>query len=181
MNKPKVVEQENLQDWAKEIFQKNSFNMIDVSSKKETFRRALASGKIYVGKEVFELIKNKQMPKGDPVTLAEVAAVLGVKKTSELIPLCHPLPIDHTATKIILIEEDYSLEVYCVVSAVAKTGVEMEAIMGVNAALTTIYDLSKIVNPHLKIDNVKLLIKEGGKSGLWTNPDGLPKFLENIF
>ena len=181
MTKPKVVEQENLQDWAKEVFQKNSFNMIDVSSKKETFRRALASGKIYVGKEVFELIKNKQMPKGDPVTLAEVAAVLGVKKTSELIPLCHPLPIDHTATKIILIDEDYSLEVYCVVSAVAKTGVEMEAIMGVNAALITIYDLSKIVNPHLKIDNVKLLIKEGGKSGLWTNPDGLPKFLENIF
>jgi cyclic pyranopterin phosphate synthase len=181
MTKPKIVEQENLRDWAKEIFQKNSFNMIDVSSKKETFRRALASGKIYVGKEVFDLIKNKQMPKGDPVTLAEVAAVLGVKKTSELIPLCHPLPIDHTATKIILIDEDYSLEVYCVVSAVAKTGVEMEAIMGVNAALTTIYDLSKIVNPHLKIDNVKLLIKEGGKSGLWTNPDGLPKFLENIF
>jgi cyclic pyranopterin phosphate synthase len=181
MTKPKVVEQENLRDWAKEIFQKNSFNMIDVSSKKETFRRALASGKIYVGKEVFELIKNKQMPKGDPVTLAEVAAVLGVKKTSELIPLCHPLPIDHTATKIILIDEDYSLEVYCVVSAVAKTGVEMEAIMGVNAALTTIYDLSKIVNPHLKIDNVKLLIKEGGKGGLWTSPDGLPKFLENIF
>ena len=181
MNKPKVVEQENLRDWAKEIFQKNSFNMIDVSSKKETFRRALASGKIYVGKEVFDLIKNNQMPKGDPVTLAEVAAVLGVKKTSELIPLCHPLPIDHTATKIILIDEDYSLEVYCVVSAVAKTGVEMEAIMGVNAALITIYDLSKIVNPHLKIDNVKLLIKEGGKSGLWTNPDGLPNFLENIF
>jgi cyclic pyranopterin phosphate synthase len=181
MTKPKVVEQENLRDWAKEIFQKNSFNMIDVSSKKETFRRALASGKIYVGKEVFDLIKNKQMPKGDPVTLAEVAAVLGVKKTSELIPLCHPLPIDHTATKIILIDEDYSLEVYCVVSAVAKTGVEMEAIMGVNAALITIYDLSKIVNPHLKIDNVKLLIKEGGKSGVWTNPDGLPKFLENIF
>lgn len=120
MTKPKVVEQENLRDWAKEIFQKNSFNMIDVSSKKETFRRALASGKIYVGKEVFDLIKNKQMPKGDPVTLAEVAAVLGVKKTSELIPLCHPLPIDHTATKIILIDEDYSLEVYCVVSAVAK-------------------------------------------------------------
>ena len=107
MTKPKIVEQENLRDWAKEIFQKNSFNMIDVSSKKETFRRALASGKIYVGKEVFELIKNKQMPKGDPVTLAEVAAVLGVKKTSELIPLCHPLPIDHTATKIIPIDGEY--------------------------------------------------------------------------
>ena len=181
MTKPKVVEQENLRDWAKEIFQKNSFNMVDVSSKKETFRRALASGKIYVGKEVFALIQNKQMPKGDPIALAEVAAVLGVKKTSELIPLCHPLPVDHTATKIISNSDDLSLEVFCVVSAVAKTGVEMEAIMGVNAALITIYDLSKIVNPHLKIDNVKLLIKEGGKSGLWTNPDGLPNFLQDIF
>ena len=181
MKNLKVINHEELNDWAKKIFQKNSFNMVDVSSKKETFRRALASGKIYVGKEVFDLIQNKQMPKGDLIALAEVAAVLGVKKTSELIPLCHPLPIDHTATKIVSNSEDFSLEVFCVVSAVAKTGVEMEAIMGVNAALITIYDLSKIVNPHLKIDNVKLLIKEGGKSGLWTNPDGLPNFLQDIF
>ena len=180
MKNIKLINQEELKDWAKEIFKKNSFNMVDVSSKKETFRRALASGKIFVGKEVFNLIKNKEMPKGDPVTLAEVSAVLGVKKTSELIPLCHPLPIDHTATKIIIHEKEYSLEVFCTVSAVAKTGVEMEAIMGVNAALITIYDLSKIVNPHLRIDGVKLLIKEGGKSGLWKNPDGLPSFLEDI-
>ena len=181
MKNLKVLNNEKLKDWAQEIFKKNSFNMIDVSSKKETFRRALASGKIYVGKEVFDLIKNKEMPKGDPIALAEVSAVLGVKKTSELIPLCHPLPIDHTATKIIMNDEENSLEVFCVVSAYAKTGVEMEAIMGVNAALLTIYDLSKIVNPHLKIDDVKLLIKEGGKSGLWKNPDGLPNFLEEIF
>ena len=177
----KAINKDQLKDWAKEIFKKNSFNMIDVSSKKETFRRALASGKIYVGKEVFDLIKNKEMPKGDPITLAEVSAVLGVKKTSELIPLCHPLPIDHTATKIIMHEDDSSLEVFCIVSAFTKTGVEMEAIMGVNTALITIYDLSKIVNPNLRIDGIKLLIKEGGKSGLWTNPDGLPDFLKNIF
>ena len=181
MTSLKVINEEKLKDWAKDIFKKNSFNMIDVSSKKETFRRALASGKIYVGKEVFNLIKNKEMPKGDPLTLAEVSAILGVKKTSELIPLCHPLPIDHTATKIIMHEDDSSLEVFCVVSAVAKTGVEMEAIMGVNAALITIYDLSKIVNTHLRIDTVKLLIKDGGKSGLWINPDGLPEFLKDIF
>ena len=181
MTKLKIINQKELKDWAEEIFKKNSFNMIDVSKKNETYRRALASGKIYVGKEVFELIKNNNMPKGDPVTLAEVSAVLGVKKTSELIPLCHPLPIDHTATKIMMNEIDHSLEVFCVVTAIAKTGVEMEAIMGVNTALITIYDLSKIVNPHLKIDNIKLLIKEGGKSGLWTNPDGLPKFLKSIF
>ena len=73
--------------------------------KRKHHRRALASGKIYVGEEVFNLIKNKEMPKGDPVALAEVSAVLGVKKTSELIPLCHPLPIDHTATKIIMHDE----------------------------------------------------------------------------
>ena len=180
MKNLKVINNQKLKDWAKEVFKKNSFNMIDVSSKNETFRRALASGKIYVGKEVFNLIAKKEMPKGDPITLAEVSAVLGVKKTSELIPLCHPLPIDHTATKIILHEEDSSLEVFCIVSAVAKTGVEMEAIMGVNAALITIYDLSKIVNPHLRIDNIRLLVKEGGKSGLWTNPDGLPDFLKDI-
>ena len=176
----KVINKDELKDWAKEIFKKNSFNMVDVSSKKKTFRRALASGKIFVGNEVFNLIINKKMPKGDPISLAEVSAMVGVKKTSELIPLCHPLPIEHTATKIIANNEDYSLEVFCTVSAIAKTGVEMEAIMGVNTALITIYDLSKIVNPNLRIDNVKLLIKEGGKSGLWKNPDGLPEFLEDI-
>ena len=181
MTKLKIVNQDELKDWAKEIFKKNSFNMVDVSSKKETFRRALASGKIYVGKEVFNLIKNKEMPKGDPLSLAEVAAVLGVKKTSELIPLCHPLAIDHTASKIIMNEYDNSLEVFCVVSTYSKTGVEMEAIMGVNAALITIYDLSKIVNPDLKIDNIRLLIKEGGKSGLWKNPQGIPDFLKDLF
>jgi len=181
MKNLKVIKNNELKDWAEEIFNKNSFNMVNVSAKKETFRRALASGKIYVGKDVFELIKNKEMPKGDPISLAEVSAVLGVKKTSELIPLCHPLPIDHTATKIIMHDEDSSLEVFCIVSAYAKTGVEMEAIMGVNAALITIYDLSKIVNPHLKIDNIKFLIKEGGKSGLWKNPEGLPEFLKEIF
>ena len=181
MSNLKIVDKKELKDWANELFKKNSFNMVNVSSKKETFRRALASGKIYVGEEIFDLIKTNKMPKGDPIVLAEVSAILGVKKTSELIPLCHPLPIDHTATKIVMHDKDNSLEVFCVVSAVAKTGVEMEAIMGVNAALITIYDLSKIINPHLKIDNIKLLIKEGGKSGLWTSPDGLPEFLENIF
>ena len=78
-------------------------------------------------------------------------------------------------------EEDKSLEVFCVVSTYAKTGVEMEAIMGVNTALITIYDLSKIINPNLKIDNIKLLIKEGGKNGFWINPDGLPNFLKDLF
>ena len=180
MDNPTITNDSQLKDWAKDIFKKNSFNMIDVSAKKETFRRALAAGEIFVGEQVFNMIKEDEMPKGDTIKLAEVAAILGVKKTSELIPLCHPLSIDHTATKVILNDNNNTLEVYCVVSAVAKTGVEMEAIVGVNAALITIYDLSKIINPHLRIDNVRLLVKEGGKSGLWKNPDGLPKFLEGI-
>ena len=166
----KVLNNEKLKDWAKEVIKKNSFNMIDVSSKKETFRRALASGKIYVGKEVFDLIKNKEMPKGDPITLAEVSAVLGVKKTSDLIPLCHPLPIDHTATKIIMHEEDSSLEVFCVVSAVAKTGVEMEALTAASIAALTVYDMCKAVDRFMLIDNVQLLEKKGGKSGHWILP-----------
>ena len=167
MKNLKVINQDDLKDWAKEIFKKNSFNMVDVSSKKETFRRALASGKIYVGKEVFSMIKNKEMPKGDPITLAEVSAVLGVKKTSELIPLCHPLQIDHSATKIIMNEEDYSLEVFCVVSAVAKTGVEMEALTAASIAALTVYDMCKAVDRFMVIDNVQLLEKKGGKSGHW--------------
>ncbi len=178
--KLKIVTKEDLKDWTRELFQEKSFNMIDVSDKEITLRRALASGSIIVGKKVFELIKNRQMPKGDPISLAEVAAVLGVKRTSDLIPLCHPLPIDHTSTKIVLNEKNYSLEVYCLVSAHAKTGVEMEAIMGVNAALITIYDLSKIVNPDLLIEEVRLLVKQGGKSGLWLNPNGLPDFLSHL-
>ena len=148
--------------------------------KRKLLEERLASGKIYVGKEVFNLIKNNKMPKGDPVSLAEVSAVLGVKKQASYL-LCHPCQLITQQPKIVLNEKDFSLEVFCVVSAIAKTGVEMEAIMGVNAALITIYDLSKIVNPHLKIDNVKLLIKEGEKSGLWKNPDGLPEFLKSIF
>jgi len=178
--KLKIVTKEDLKDWTRELFQEKSFNMIDVSDKEITLRRALASGSIIVGKKVFELIKDRQMPKGDPISLAEVAAVLGVKRTSDLIPLCHPLPIDHTSTKIVLNEKNFSLEVYCLVSAHAKTGVEMEAIMGVNAALITIYDLSKIVNPDLLIEEVRLLVKQGGKSGLWLNPNGLPDFLSHL-
>ena len=178
--KLKIVTKEDLKDWTKELFQEKSFNMIDVSDKEITLRRALATGSIIVGKEVFNLIKNREMPKGDPITLAEVAAVLGVKRTSDLIPLCHPLQIDHTSTKIVLDENNFALDGYCLVSANAKTGVEMEAIMGVNAALITIYDLSKIVNPDLLIQQTRLLVKQGGKSGLWINPNGVPEFLSHL-
>ena len=107
MTSLKIINQKELKDWAKELFLEHNYKMIDVSDKQPTFRKALATGKIIVGKETFELIQTKKMPKGDPISLAEIAAVLGVKKTSDIIPLCHPLPIDHTATKIIMNEDDY--------------------------------------------------------------------------
>jgi cyclic pyranopterin phosphate synthase len=114
------------------------------------------------------------MPKGDPLSIAEVAGINGVKKTSELIPLCHPLPLDHISLHTEIDEKKYSIIVYCLVSANSKTGVEMEALSGVSSALLAIYDLSKIVEPNLKITNTKLLVKSGGKKGLWINPDGIP-------
>jgi cyclic pyranopterin phosphate synthase len=181
MKNLKIIDRSILKDWGKEIFASNNFHMVDVSQKQNTHRKALAMGKIYVGEKTFKLIQNKQMPKGDPISLAEVASLLGVKKTSEIIPLCHPLSVDYSSTKIIQNSDDFSLEAYCVVAAFAKTGVEMEAIMGVNAALITIYDLCKIVNPDLKIDGIRLLIKQGGKTGTWVNPNGLPEFLQDLF
>ena len=111
--KLKIVTKEDLKDWTKELFEEKSYNMIDVSDKKVTLRRALACGSIIVGSKVFDLIENQNMPKGDPISLAEVAGLLGVKKTSDLIPLCHPLSIEHSSIKIVLNKSNYSLEVYC--------------------------------------------------------------------
>jgi len=163
-----------LEDSLSKIFLSSDYKMVDVSSKEVTHRKALATGEIILGSEVIEMIKAKKMPKGDPLSIAEVSGIIGVKKTSELIPLCHPLPLDHISLHTEINEKENSIIVYCLVSANSKTGVEMEALSGVNSALLTIYDLSKIVEPNLKITNIKLLLKSGGKKGLWINPDGIP-------
>ena len=125
------------------------------------------------------MIKTKKMPKGDPLAIAEVSGINGVKKTSELIPLCHPLSLDHISIHSEINEPKNSITVYCLVSANSKTGVEMEALSGVNSALLAIYDLSKIVEPNLKITNTKLLLKSGGKKGLWINPGGIPEKIKS--
>ncbi len=137
----------------------------------------MAQGRIFVGKEAFDHIKNKTLPKGDPLVLAEIAGINGAKMAYQNIPLCHPLGLDQVAVYTILNEEDHSITVYCIASAVAKTGVEMEAIGGVNAALLTIYDLSKMINADLKISDIRLLFKAGGKSGLWFHAEGVPNEL----
>jgi len=174
MNKNNKIE-----DSLNKIFSTSGYKMVDVSSKDATHRKALATGEIILGSQVIELIKIKKMPKGDPLSIAEVAGINGVKKTSELIPLCHPLPLDHISLHTEIDEKKYSIIVYCLVSANSKTGVEMEALSGVSSALLAIYDLSKIVEPNLKITNTKLLVKSGGKKGLWINPDGIPNKIKN--
>ncbi len=169
-----------LEESLTKLFSTSGYKMVDVSDKAITHRKALASGEILLGSKIIDMIKNKKMPKGDPLSIAEVAGINGVKKTSELIPLCHPLSLDHISLHAEINDEKNSVIVYCLVSANSKTGVEMEALSGVNSALLAIYDLSKIVEPNLKITNTKLLVKSGGKKGLWINPDGVPKKIINV-
>ena len=155
--------------------------VVDVSDKDQTTRVAVASGIIEMSRDAYDAIVSEKTKKGPVLQTAVIASIMGVKKTSELIPMCHPLNLSGINCDIEELSELPGFKLTVTAKLRGQTGVEMEAIMGVNAALITIYDLSKIVNPHLKIDNVRLLIKEGGKSGVWTNPDGLPKFLDNIF
>jgi len=175
MNKNNKIE-----DSLNKIFSSTGYKMVDVSSKEITHRKALAVGEIILSSEVIEMIKKKKMPKGDPLAIAEVSGINGVKKTSELIPLCHPLSLDHISIHTEINELKNSITVYCLVSASSKTGVEMEALSGVSSALLAIYDLSKIIEPNLKITNTRLLVKSGGKKGLWINPDGVPEKIKKV-
>lgn len=156
------------------------FRMVDVGRKRLTRRRAVAAGAILVGREAFGKIRDKTLAKGDVLALAEIAGVMGAKKTPELIPLCHTLPLDHASIHCVLQAPD-TVMVYCQTAAYARTGVEMEAVMGVQAALATIWDLTKGTEPALEIGNVRLLAKEGGKGGLWLNPHGVPDWLARQF
>lgn len=153
-----------------------NFRMIDVGQKRVTRRRAIACGQITVGKTAFQKIIDKSLPKGDVLALAEIAGITGAKKTPELIPMCHILPIDQVSIHC-MPEAPDAVMVYGQVVAHAKTGVEMEALMAVQAALAAIWDLVKGTEPALTIGDVRLLVKEGGKSGLWINPAGIPDWL----
>lgn len=139
--------------------------MIDVSSKDTTQRSALASGEIYVGKEILEKIENHQMKKGDVLSVARIAGIMAVKKTSEIIPLCHPLLLSKITVEFNINHEKEVIETYCEVTCLGKTGVEMEALHGVSATLLTVYDMSKAVSKEMEIKNIHLVSKSGGKSG----------------
>lgn len=147
----------------------SEFKMANVAEKTSTYRRAVARGWIKMSQATATLIAEKRLPKGDALVMAEVAGIIGVKKTTEILPLCHPLPIE--SVRVHCEAQPEGVAVSCEVVTTYKTGVEMEALMGLNAALLCIYDLTKPVDPVLKICDVHLSLKEGGKSGLWTNPE----------
>ncbi len=149
------------------------FRMINVGDKAVTKRRAVATGKIHLSVETMRMIRDGDSPKGNILALAEVAGIMAVKNTSSLLPLCHPLAVD--AAKINFEILNSCVQVFCEVICHAKTGVEMEALVGANAALLTIYDLAKAVDPVIEIDGIYLMRKEGGKSGIWHHPKEVTK------
>lgn len=154
--------------------ERRHYRMVDVGGKGITRRRAIATGRIVLGSTAFPMVREGTLPKGDPLVLAETAGILAAKQTAGLIPLCHPLGLDHVELAFVPEPGDEAVRVFCQASTSARTGVEMEALTGVQVALLTIWDLAKQVEPALAIDGVRLLLKEGGKSGHWEHPDGLP-------
>jgi molybdenum cofactor biosynthesis protein MoaC len=154
--------------------------MADVASKPVTYRLALASGKITVGEKAFALLRDKALPKGDALALAEFAGIQAAKQTPSLIPLCHPISLSRVSIHTHLRPDEHAVEVYAVAEIDAKTGVEMEALCGLNIALLTIWDLTKPINAALEISDIKLQYKSGGKRGDWVHPDGLPSTAQAI-
>ena len=159
---------------------KHGFSMADVAAKPVTYRLALAGGRINVGEEAFALLRDKALPKGDALTLAEFAGIQAAKQTPLLIPLCHPISLNRVSIHTRLVQEASAVDVYAVAEINAQTGVEMEALCGLNIALLTIWDLTKPINAALEITDVKLLYKSGGKRGDWVNPDGLSAAAQSI-
>jgi len=139
--------------------------MVDVSEKEITKRVATASGIITMSEEAFKSVVNNQIKKGPVLQTAIVSAIMGAKKTSELIPMCHPLPISGVECDIEEIQEKFSFKLYVTVKVTGKTGVEMEALTGVSIGLLTIYDMVKAIDKAQTISNIQLESKTGGKSG----------------
>ena len=139
--------------------------MVDVSDKPVTHRTATATGSIQVSPEIMAAVKSGNVKKGDVLGVARVAGIMGVKRTSELIPMCHPLPIQKCAVDFELDQENSRIHAYCTVKTEGKTGVEMEALTGVQTALLTIYDMCKAIDKHMVMSEIHLVEKTGGKSG----------------
>lgn len=139
--------------------------MVDVGEKPPTRRSATAAGRVLVNSDTFRLIKSGGMKKGDVLTVAQVAGVMGAKRTPELIPMCHPILIDGIDLRLSLNEDRLSVEIEATVSCDGRTGVEMEALTAVSAAALTVYDMCKAVQKDMVIEDIRLIRKSGGVHG----------------
>jgi cyclic pyranopterin phosphate synthase len=144
--------------------------MVDVGAKADTERVAVAGGEILMLPATLDLIRDGLVKKGDVLTVARLAGIMGAKRTSELIPLCHPVPLTHVEIELELDAALSGIRIKGTARTVGKTGVEMEALTAVMTAALTIYDMAKAVDRGMHIQNVRLLEKRGGKSGTYVAP-----------
>lgn len=142
--------------------------MVDTSNKAITAREAVAEGLIHMNAETFNLIVEGKHKKGDVLGVARIAGIMGAKKTADLVPLCHPLPLNAVEIELTPIESKNMIHCQAVVRTTGQTGVEMEALTAVQTTLLTIYDMCKAVDRGMTMTNIRLLAKSGGKSGTWS-------------
>lgn len=145
--------------------QSGQLNMVDIATKPDSSRLAIAVGTIFLGEKAFRLVEQNKMKKGDVLTVAKLAGIMAAKRTSDLIPLCHNIPLSKIDIDLELVEDLYAIKVSCLAKTHGKTGVEMEALTGVAVACVTIYDMCKAVTKEMVIGDIKLTHKYGGKSG----------------
>ena len=143
--------------------------MVDVSGKSVTKRTAIAEGRIFMARAALMALCDTQGPKGDAMATARIAGIMAAKRTSDLIPLCHPLALDSVTVNFDV--ETVAIRVVTEVALTDKTGVEMEALTAASVALLTLYDMGKAVDKAMRIEGVRLLSKSGGKSGDWEAQD----------
>ncbi len=139
--------------------------MVDVGAKPDTERVAVARGEVYMKKTTFDLIRDGQIKKGDVLTVAQIAGITASKRTSELIPLCHPLPLTKVDVDLALDESLPGVVITATAKTIGKTGVEMEALTAVSVAALTVYDMAKAAEKSMRIQNIRLIEKHGGQSG----------------
>ncbi|MFH1653090.1 MAG: cyclic pyranopterin monophosphate synthase MoaC [Pseudomonadota bacterium] len=144
---------------------KGKASMVDVQDKQNTYRIATAEGFVKLSKETLKAIVDNNVKKGDVLSTAKIAGIQAVKKTAELIPLCHPLSIEHIDLNFDVLEDVDQIRITCTSKLTGKTGVEMEALTGVSVAALTIYDMCKALDRGIEIGPVRLISKEGGASG----------------
>ncbi len=139
--------------------------MVDVGAKEDSERVAIAKGEIVMKPETLALIRAGAIKKGDVLTIAQVAGILAAKKTSELIPLCHPIPLTKVEVDLSLDDSLPGVQISATAKTIGKTGVEMEALTAVSVAALTVYDMAKAAEKTMKIQNIRLVEKHGGRSG----------------